>query len=56
VAWSTNVPGFVLKQTPSLSAPILWTTVTNDLVVSNSQFVASIPVTTGNRFFALIFE
>jgi hypothetical protein len=54
LAWSTNVTGFVLKQTPSLSPPIQWTTVPSTL--NNTQFVASYPVTTSNSFFALTFE
>jgi len=54
LAWSTNVTGFVLKQTPSLSPPIQWTTVPSTL--SNTQFVASYPVTSSNSFFALTFE
>jgi hypothetical protein len=56
IAWSNNVSGFVLKQTSSLSPPIQWTTVTNNSVVVNNQFVVTISTTTGNRFYVLSFE
>ena len=56
LVWSTNVTGFVLKQTGSLSPPILWNAVTNTPVVANSQFIVSLPVATTNNFYTLSFE
>jgi hypothetical protein len=55
LAW-TNTTGFVLKQTSSLSSPILWTTVTNAPVNTNGQFVVTLSDITGSRFYLLSFE
>ena len=56
LAWTNTTTGFVLKQTDSLSPPIQWTTVTNSPVVTNGQFVVTLPAGTGNRFYVLSFE
>jgi hypothetical protein len=56
VAWTNTTAGFVLKQTSSLSPPILWTAVTNSPILTNGQFVVTLSSATGNRFYLLSFE
>jgi hypothetical protein len=56
LAWTNTTTGFLLKQTSSLSPVIQWTAVTNNPVTSNGQFVVTLPVATGNRFYVLSFE
>lgn len=54
LSWPTNVPsGFVLKQTPDLTAPIQWSPVTNQVHTVLGMFVAPMPVGTGSVFYAL---
>lgn len=56
LAW-TNIPGFVLKQTGSLSPPVQWAVVTNTPIPTNGLLVVPLPIlTTSNRFFRLSFE
>ncbi|HQL78457.1 MAG TPA: hypothetical protein PLU91_09680, partial [Verrucomicrobiota bacterium] len=56
LAW-TNIPGFVLKQTGSLSPPVQWAVVTNAPIPTNGLLVVPLPIlTTSNRFFRLSFE
>jgi titin len=56
IAWTNTAAGFVLEQTGSLSPPIKWTTVTNNPVVINGQFVVTRPAATGNCFYVLSFQ
>jgi hypothetical protein len=56
VAWTNTTTGFVLKQTDSLSPPILWTTVTNAPVNTNGQFVVSVSTALASQFYILSFE
>jgi hypothetical protein len=56
IAWTNTTTGFGLKQTSSLSPPIVWTAVTNNPVVINGQFVVTVPAGTGNRFYVLSFQ
>jgi titin len=56
LAWTNTATGFVLEQTDSLSPPIQWTTVTNSPVLSNGQFVVTLPAPAGSRFYLLSFE
>ncbi|MGD0258843.1 MAG: hypothetical protein ABSD29_03365 [Verrucomicrobiota bacterium] len=56
LAWTNTPTGFVLEQTSSLSPPIQWTAVTNNPVLTNGQFVLTLPADTGNRFYVLSFE
>ncbi|PYJ08554.1 MAG: hypothetical protein DME25_01235 [Verrucomicrobia bacterium] len=56
VSWTNSATGFVLKQTSSLSPPIQWTTVPNSPVLTNNQFVVTLPISSTNRFFLLSFE
>jgi hypothetical protein len=56
LAWTNTPTGFVLEQTSSLSPPIQWTAVTNNPVLTNGQYVVTLPAATGNRFYVLSFE
>jgi hypothetical protein len=56
LVWSNTPPGFVLKQTDSLSPPVHWISVTNSAVLSNGQFVVTLPTDANKRFYALSFE
>jgi len=56
LAWTNSAGGFVLKQTGSLSPPIQWTTVTNSPIPTNGQYVVTLNITNGNKFFLLSFE
>jgi len=63
ISWTNTAAGFVLKETTSLSPPIHWQTVSNTPVLSNGQFVVTLPLNPsnpalrqGNRFFLLSFE
>jgi hypothetical protein len=54
ICWPTNAPGFVLQQTPALTPPVVWTPVTNAVVVSGSQYVVTLATTHGNCFYRLV--
>jgi titin len=56
LAWTNTATGFVLEQTDSLSPPIQWTTVTNNPVLTNGQFVVTLSAPAGSRFYLLSFE
>lgn len=56
LTWTNTATGFVLKETESLSPPIQWTTVTNMPAMSNGQFVVTLAIGSGNRFYHLNFE
>jgi len=56
LTWTDTATGFVLKQTASLTPIIQWTTVSNAPVLTNGQFVVTLPLPTGNRFYRLGFE
>ncbi len=56
LAWSNTVTGLALKQTDNLALPIQWNSVTNRPVLINGQWVVSLAVAPGNRFFVLSFE
>jgi titin len=56
LAWTNAPTGFVLEQSTNLSPPIQWTAVTNMPVLTNGQFVLSLPAGTGSRFYVLRFE
>ena len=56
IAWTNTTTGFGLKQTDSLSPPIQWSAVTNTPVIANGQFVVTLPLGTGSRFYVLSFE
>ena len=43
LTWTNTATGFVLKQTDSLSPPVQWTNVSTSPIVSNGQFVVTVP-------------
>jgi titin len=54
LSWPTNVPsGFILMQTPNLTAPVQWSPVTNQVQTVLGKFVVPLPVGTGSVFYAL---
>jgi hypothetical protein len=56
LAWTNTATGFVLEQTDSLSPPIQWTTVTNNPVLTNGQFVVTLSAAVARRFYLLSFQ
>ena len=56
LTWTNTATGFVLKETSTLSPPVQWTTVTNSSVLTNGQFVVTLPAVAGSRFYLLSFE
>ena len=56
LAWPNTAPGFGLRETTSLTAPVVWSTVTNVPANSGGQFVVSLLPHSGNRFYRLSFE
>ena len=56
LAWTNTATGFVLKQTDNLSPPVQWTNVSTVPVVSNGQFVVTVPADQTRSFYALRFE
>ncbi len=54
LAWPADPGFFTLYATTNLAPPILWSRVTNTSVLSNSQWMTTLPVTTnGQRFYRL---
>ena len=56
LSWPTSVTALSLQSAPSLTAPISWESVTNPVVVSNDQFVVTLPPDGAQRFFRLGFS
>jgi hypothetical protein len=56
LAWTSTATGFVLEQASSLAPPVQWTAVTNTPVLSNGQFVVTLPLDAANHFYALSFQ
>ena len=56
LTWTNTATGFVLKQTDSLSPPVQWTNVSTSPIVSNGQFVVTVPADQARRYYALRFE
>ena len=52
ISWPTNVAGFVLQSTPSLS-PASWSTVSPSPVIVNGQFTVTNNATSGKMFYRL---
>jgi uncharacterized delta-60 repeat protein/uncharacterized repeat protein (TIGR01451 family) len=55
ITWPTNTPGnVVLESATNLNPPAVWTAVTSPLpVVSNGQYVITIPIGSGSQYFRL---
>jgi titin len=56
IRWNASPAGFLLKETSSLTSPILWTAVTNTLTLIDGQWVVPIPTLPGSRFYVLSFQ
>jgi len=56
LSWTNTATGFVLKETISLSPPILWTTVTNSAQSVNGNFVITVTRGAAAKFYELGFE
>ena len=56
LSWTDTVTGFVIKETDNLTPPVQWNLVTNIPIVLNGQFVVTVSVEPGNRFYLLSFE
>ncbi len=57
ISWSNTASGFVLKQTPSLSPPIIWSDIPVNPGLTNGVWAVKLPVSsTGNSFFMLTFQ
>ncbi len=52
-SWPASANGYVLKSTPSLKPPIVWTTVTNGVVPLNGQNTVTVLIAPGSKFFEL---
>lgn len=53
LTWTNTAIGFALLETEDLSPPIQWSLVTNQPVVVSGQFLVTMPVLPGNRFYLL---
>ena len=54
ITWPTNTPGYVLESAASLNPPVVWTTVTSPTpVISNGQYVLTIGIGTGSKYYRL---
>lgn len=53
LSWTNTPGGFVLKQTPDLSPPVNWSSVTNTITVQGGMLSVVLPVGQGNMFYAL---
>jgi uncharacterized delta-60 repeat protein len=53
LSWPTNLPGFALQSTLSLTPPVAWTTSTNSSAISGSQYVVTVPASAGSQFYRL---
>jgi hypothetical protein len=53
LSWTSTATCFVLKETSSLSTPIQWATVTDKPVVTNGQFLVTLPRQPGDHFYLL---
>ena len=56
LAWTNTTPGFALKQTTNLSAPVIWSPVTNAPVLVGGRYVVTLSHQPGNRFYVLQLE
>lgn len=56
IAWTNTAPGFVLRETASLTPPINWSLVTNTPLNVAGRFVVSLTTPAASRFYRLSFE
>jgi len=53
LTWPILPSGFSLQSTPDLNSPIVWTAVTNPVLVTNTQNQVTVPMTAAAQFFQL---
>ncbi len=56
LSWTNAATGFRLKETEDLTPPVVWSTVTNLPVLSNGQWVVTLPREADRRFYTLSLE
>lgn len=56
LSWTNAATGFRLKETEDLTPPVVWSTVTNLPVISNGQWVVTLPREADRRFYTLRLE
>lgn len=56
LSWPATAQGFILKSTGSLAAPVVWQPLGSAPVLTNGQYVVSIPLGITNQFYVLSFE
>jgi hypothetical protein len=56
LSWTNAPAGFVLKQTDSLTPPVLWVTVPGVPPAAGGNFQVNLPMTATNRFYTLEFQ
>jgi len=56
LSWPGTAQGFILKSTGSLAAPVVWQPVSSAPVLTNGQYMVSVPLGTTNQFYVLSFE
>jgi DNA-binding beta-propeller fold protein YncE len=54
LAWETNSVGFGLEETTAISSNVLWVSVTNSVVLTNSSNTVALPLGLGSHFFRLM--
>ncbi|MCX8091522.1 MAG: immunoglobulin domain-containing protein [Verrucomicrobiae bacterium] len=54
LAWSAQGPPFALQVTTNLNPPVVWTAATNVPVLTNNQYIVTVPAGIGNRFYRLV--
>ena len=52
-SWPTNVTGFALEYTDTLSPPVNWNPATNTVAVTGDRFTVTVDIPAGNRFYRL---
>jgi hypothetical protein len=56
LAWPATAQGFMLHSTGSLAPPVVWLPVAGTPLLSNGQFVVTVPLGTSHQFYVLSFE
>jgi hypothetical protein len=56
LSWSSTAQGFVLKSTGSLVPPVAWQSVTATPLLTDGQYVVTLPLGVSNQFYVLRFE
>ncbi len=54
ISWPANASAYTLEETQSLMPPVIWTPVTNGIVVNGSNNSVDIDTSNGGKFFKLV--